>query len=90
MWANGLELAHYRGKQSRTRLGVAGVVVAIERHPPEYYVVGEADHHQLRAEPAVVPVRADAQAACHAPLEEVLDGCWSRTVNDLQIVVVIG
>ncbi len=58
-------------------------MVATERCPTEYYVAGGADHHRLRGGPVAVPVRSAAQAACHVPLAEVLDGCWSLTVNDL-------
>lgn len=75
-WVNGLELAQ---KQSRSRPKVAGAVVAIERRLTEYYVAGDGGHHLHWGAPVVVP----AQAACHAPLAEVLDGCWSLTVNDL-------
>jgi hypothetical protein len=90
MWVNGLELTHYRVKQSRSRPEAAGVVVAIERCLAEYYVVGDADHHRLRGGPVAVPVRSAAQAACHAPLAEVLDDYWSLSVNDLQTVFVVG
>jgi hypothetical protein len=87
MWVNGLELAHYREKR---RPEAAGVVFAIEWCLTEYCVAGDAVHHRLRGEPVAVPVRSAAQAACHAPLAEVLDDCWSLFVNDLQTVFVVG